>query len=296
MENEQKSEVIEEVVVEQQTPQQTEINDIVEDFLPPVEKATETTEVKTEEVKTDVKEGEEQQTKEAGEQVQATEPVKEGEAVVKTEEVQTTQATDTKVVELTNEQKLAKENEELRKMLNDMAGKVTTPIEAKPKTEEEQKVEREALAKQVLAFIPSDEVFDDVMRDPNKFNAVLTSVVNTAVERALRLTPQVATQDLEEHSKYVGYVSGELANQHPDWSLTQVLQEAEKEARAKLRLPKIITNNVVTQEQINSGTQNLRTVQNNPGFVPGSGGARKGSGSADGNLSVQEKQIVDLIS
>ncbi len=155
------------------------------------------------------------------------------------------------------------------------------------------------------------------MKDSNNFNALLTTVVNTAVERSLRLMPQIATQlvdqqitlktvvndfytdnkDLVPHKKYVGFVSNEIASQHPDWGLTQILQETEKEVRNRLRLSRVADNAVPGQTRVQQIERSAaRTGIVNPGFVPGGGGGRKGSASSDGNLSIQEKDILSLIS
>ncbi len=299
--------------------QQVEISDIIEDFVAttPVEQ-TEVVEDKVEtkpveEVKESGEEGKERSEKEADKQEPIT-PVKEGEEKVEDAETKV-------VVEDTELEKIRRENLELKQHLEEMAGKYISPKESKPLTEQEVAAQKEAQAnasKQILKFLPSDEVFDDVMKDVNNFNALLTSVVNTAVERSLRLMPQIATQlvdqqmtlktvindfytdnkDLMPHRKYVGYVSNEIASQHPDWNLSQILQETEKEVRNRLTLARIADNTASGQggtiAQHTSG--NVRTVPNNPGFVPGGGGGRRGPSSGNGNLSVQEKGILDLIS
>jgi len=309
--------------------QQTEISEIIEDFIPATQEvgSTETTEqaapVKSEHIETkpvdekveeevkDGKEGEERKSEEASGQEQVGKPAEEVKEEVKSEEQ--------KEVELSEVEKIKKENEELKRHLEEIAERIITP---KPKQQTEQeiadaKAEKDRQSKQILKFLPSDEVFDEVMKDSNNFNALLTTVVNTAVERSLRLMPQIATQlvdqqitlktvvndfyidnkDLVPHKKYVGFVSNEIASQHPDWGLTQILQETEKEVRNRLKLSRVADNTALGQTKVQQIERSAaRTAPVNPGFVPGGGGGRKGSASSDGNLSVQEKDIMSLIS
>jgi hypothetical protein len=311
--------------------QQTEISDIIEDFVPstetteaaePVEQAapvesepvveTKPVEEKVEEVVKDGKEGEERKQEETSGQEQVGKPAEE----VKEEIAKPAEQAQP---ELTEIEKVKKENEELKKHLEEIAERVIAP-KPKPQTEQEvaaSKAEQDRQAKQILKFLPSDEVFDEVMKDSNNFNALLTTVVNTAVERSLRLMPQIATQlvdqqitlktvvndfytdnkDLVPHKKYVGFVSNEIAAQHPDWGLSQILQETEKEVRNRLRLSRVADNAVPGQTRVQQIERSVaRTGIVNPGFVPGGGGGRKGSASSDGNLSIQEKDIMSLIS
>lgn len=314
--------------------QQTEISDIIEDFVPatetteaaePVEQAapvesepvveTKPVEEKVEEVVKDGKEGEERKQEEASGQEQVGKPAEEVKEEVVTKPTEQTQVE----TELSEVEKIKKENEELKKHLEEIAERVIAP-KPQPQTEQEiaaQKAEQDRQAKQILKFLPSDEVFDEVMKDSNNFNALLTTVVNTAVERSLRLMPQIATQlvdqqitlktvvndfytdnkDLVPHKKYVGFVSNEIAAQHPDWGLSQILQETEKEVRNRLRLSRVADNTVPGQTRVQQIERSAaRTGIVNPGFVPGGGGGRKGSASSDGNLSIQEKDILSLIS
>jgi hypothetical protein len=311
--------------------QQTEISDIIEDFVPatetteaaePVEQAapvesepvveTKPVEEKVEEVVKDGKEGEERKPEETSGQEQVGKPAEE----VKEEIAKPAEQAQP---ELTEIEKVKKENEELKKHLEEIAERVIAP-KPKPQTEQEvaaSKAEQDRQAKQILKFLPSDEVFDEVMKDSNNFNALLTTVVNTAVERSLRLMPQIATQlvdqqitlktvvndfytdnkDLVPHKKYVGFVSNEIAAQHPDWGLSQILQETEKEVRNRLRLSRVADNAVPGQTRVQQIERSAaRTGIVNPGFVPGGGGGRKSSASSDGNLSIQEKDILSLIS
>ncbi len=316
-------------IVEVSATQQTEISEIIEDFLPKEDgEVTQVVEDKSEGGTESVKEGEKRTEEEAGGQEQDGKSVQKGEEEIKPVEGEVkpviaedkTKSVEDKVVEQPTElEQLRALNKELLGRIEEIAGKVIGPKEVKPPTPEEveaQKKSDEQQAKQVLKFLPSNEVFDDVMKDANNFNALLTSVVNTAVERSLRLMPQIATQlveqqiglktavtnfyqdnkDLEPHKKYVGFVANEISAQHSDWGLQQILQETEKEVRSRLKLQRVVNGEAQPViEQTNLRTDG-HTAPKNPGFVPGSGGGRRGSSSSDGNLSSQEKDIINLIS
>lgn len=308
--------------------QQTQISDIIEDFMPaavepPAEPAAPVETKPNEEGTVNVEEGKERTEETTSGQEQVTEPPKEGETQVtppiEQPPVETPPVEPPK--QETDLERMTRENAELKAHLEEMAGKFVIPPAPKQLTPEEQaaqKAQREQQAKQILKFLPDDTVFDDVMKSSENFNALLTSVVNTAVERSLRLMPQVATQlveqqinlktavrdfytdnkDLEPHKKYVGFVANEVAAQHSDWGLTQILQETEKEVRNRLKLVRAGENMQAVQPGSvqQTGTIINRTAPSNPGFVPGGGGGRRGSSTGDGNLSSQEKDIINLIS
>jgi len=313
-------------VVEVNAGQQTEINDIIEDFVPPVASVEEPV-IPVEPVVPDnggvvnVEERKEQPAQAASGQEQVIEPDEKGQAavapvvpVVPVEPV----VPATPTVEKTPLEIAQEEIALLRSHIEEMAGKVVSPQPQKQLTPEEQQAQQAEdakKAKQILPFLASNEIFDDVMKDKDNFNALLTSVVNTAVERSLRLMPQIAgtlyeqrstlgnavssfykdNADLEPHKKYVGFVANEVSAQHPDWGLSQILQETEKEVRTRLKVPRTVTPTIPGQPAPQQNG-NIRTVQTNPGFVPGGGGGRKGgSVSGDGNLTGQEKQILDIL-
>jgi hypothetical protein len=216
----------------------------------------------------------------------------------------------------TPEEAVRKENEALRRELVAMADRLG-PKEPPPVTPEERDRLIKEAASQVLTFIQSNETFDEVMKDHVHFNALLTAVVNTAVEKSLRLVPTAVTQivdsqlllktavndfyrannDLLVHRKYVGFVSQEVAAKHPDYTLPKLFEETEKEVRTRLKLaPRTPTPEPGPSEVPISNAASIipRTVDVNPGFVPSSGGGRTGPGGE--RLSGEEKQIVDLIS
>ena len=219
-------------------------------------------------------------------------------------------------------EKVRKENEELRAHLEEVAGRALAPTQAQtPKTPEQIEADKQKqleAARQVLAFLPDETKFDEVLKSKDNFNALLTAVVNTAVERSLRLMPTVAgnlveqkitmneavrgfytdNADLLQHKKYIGFVANEVTAQHPDWTLSQILQETEKVARERLRL---VRSAQVGTSSNGGGAPISRagsghTPAQNPGFVPSGSGGRRGSGSADGNLTPTEKDIMSLIS
>jgi len=313
-------------VVEVNAGQQTEINDIIDDFVPPVVPDEPAAASPVEPVIPDNEgvdngeKGQEQPAQAASGQEQVIEPDEKGKAPVEpvTPVIPAEPAVPAQpVVEKTPLELAQEEVAILRAHIEEMAGKIVAPPTTKQLTPEEQQAvqaEDAKKAKQVLPFLASNEIFDDVMKDVSNFNALLTSVVNTAVERSLRLMPQIAgtlyeqrmtlgnavtsfykdNADLEPHKKYVGFVANEVSAQHPDWGLKEILQETEKEARNRLKLPRVATPANPGQPPQQNG--NIRTVQVNPGFVPGGGGGRKGGPvSGDGNLTGQEKQILDIL-
>jgi len=215
----------------------------------------------------------------------------------------------------TNEQRLAKENEELRQQMVELAGRVVEGPKPPTKTPEQIEHDRVQAARAVLGFIKNPEQYDEVFKSHENFNALLTSVVNTAVERAIRMIPQVTTQyvdqqftlrtaasdfyreneDLLPHKKYVGFITNEVQAEHPDWALPELLTEAEKITRTRLKLPKPTGGNggPVQPVQPTGTTRSSRTVEN-PGFTPSGGGGRRGSGASP--LTGEAAEINDLIS
>ena len=312
-----------EVVVSEK--QQSEIADMLDDLMP-VQREQNTSGEK--EVTSGGDEREKRSEEEAGGQVEGAGSGKEAEkevgkepeplGAVPTEEVKkpTEEAqTPPAIPDLSDLEKANREIAELRGHLEELASRTMEPAVKQPQTPEQveaHKRQQEAAARQVLTFLKDDEVFDEVMKSSTNFNALLTSVVNTAVAKTMQLIPQVTSQyvdnqmstrlavkdfytdnpDLVHHKKYVGFVSNELYAKNPTWSVEQNLVETEKEVRARLKLGKSVGPGGGLPQQNSAG----RTVENNPGFVPsGGGGGRRGSVSAD-RLSGEDKQIMDLIS
>jgi len=302
--------------------QQSEIADMLDDLMP-VQAGQDTTEVK--EVASGSDEGKERSEEKAGEQGEGSstseeegkigEVAPEPKGAVPTEEI-TKSTSEAQTPPATSELERAKaELAELRAHIEEMASQAIDAQRSKATTPEQveaQKKQQEAASKQVLPFLKDDETFDEVMKSSINFNALLTSVVNTAVAKTMQLLPQVTNQyvdsqmntrlavkdfytdnsDLLPHKKYVGFVSNELYAKNPTWSIEQNLAETEKEVRNRLKLSRDAGSSVGSGQQNSSS----RTVDTNPGFVPSSGGGgRRGSASVD-RLSGEDKQIMDLIS
>jgi len=299
-----------------------EIGDIIADYVPPVEGVTE------EEVKVDGQEGEERSEEAAGGQVEAVpKPVEEKEKEIEKPAIEGEPAPapiaapvaevkppEPAPIEKSEIELMKEENAALKAHIEEIVGKLAGPKEVKPVSEEERAAQVEAAKRQVLQFVDSNETFDTVMSDVKNFNALLTAVVNTSVERSLRMIPQVVTSvvdqtvnmktavadfyrangDLVPHKKYVGFIANEVTAEHPDWQLEAVLVEVENQARGKLRLPKREV--IESQQNIPAPMGESTAKANNPGFVPGSGGGgRRGSASSSGNLTKIEKDILDII-
>jgi hypothetical protein len=296
--------------------QESMISEVLEGFIPvaPVSTTETATEVKSEEgVQTDEPKGEERKAEETSEQI----PAGEVKSEEKTEEVVVPPTTEVVApvtpvvvapvvpVQETEVDRLKRENAEFRLHLSEMADRLQAPA-PKPVLTAEQQAAEAAKPRQAYRFIKDDGAYDEATSSADNFNILLTTVVNTAVERALRMIPQVATgmveqqidlrssvdeffkknQDLIPQRKYVGFVTNEVTASHPDWNLGQILEETEKLSRERLKLPRIVP----TQ----NGERGARTVTGNPAFVPG-GGSRRGTVQTD-TLTGEDKQILDIIS
>ena len=315
-----------EVVANEQ--QMADISDVISDFIPVdagAEGGSGEEKPKGEE-SADAEEGKERTEEEAGRQVEAgaEKPKEEGEIKVGADgkPLGEKPAGEAPVAEVkpaaseTVEQRLTRENSELRALIEQTVGQVMGPREAQkltPEQEAEQKKKANEAANQVIPFLSSDALYDQATKSAESFNALLTAVVNTAVAKSVQMLPNItarfvdrqmstrlsvqefltANKDLIPHRKYLGFVSNELAAKHPEWDLPTLLTESEKEVRGRLKLTK------PTQQQLDSGVVQgaTRTVESDPAFVPsgGGGGNRRGGGQTV-KLTGQDKQIMDLIS
>jgi hypothetical protein len=214
---------------------------------------------------------------------------------------------------------LKEENAKLLAQMNEIAGRIVAPPQPQ-KTPDQIKHEENMQAqqaRQVLQFLPSEELFDEALKSKDNFNALLTAVRNSAIEASLRMMPQLATQivdhkiaitetvkdfyrdnkDLVPYKQFVGYTTNEVAAQHPDWTLSQILEETEKVVRERLQKARVAEAVADINSQSNqTQSRNIRTAGENPGFVPGGGSGRRGTTSSDGNLSAEAKDIISLIS
>jgi hypothetical protein len=289
-----------------------EITELIGDFVPAAE-PTQNTEILSEEVKASGEEGQERSEEKGGEQVEGAKPEEEkvvAKPVEMAEPVAEPVVEKKPVVEEKSElDRIREENVSLRLHIEEVVGKLSAPKPQQVATPEQQRAAAEQTARQILQFIPDNEKFDVAMSDAKNFNALLTSVVNTAVERSIRVMPQIMStlvdhqmtlksavtdfyrvnDDLVPHKKYVGFVANEVTAAHPDWELENVLKEVEGQVRGKLGLARS------SSQSVSPIGRESTARQSNPGFVPSSGGSRRGSTTSTGNLSRQEKDILDLI-
>lgn len=323
----------------------SEVGDLLEGYLPPAEgekkeepipaegegetqpPASEPTAAEGEKGEEgDGKEGEKRPEEKAGEQGEAGDAGKPEEGKVGVEEGQKPapaaegqKHADGQGSQPTELELARKELEELRALLSEVAAGHVQP---KPKelTPEEKKAEEErqrAEQNRVLPFLKDDATFDEVMKSSTNFNALLTAVVNTAVERTLRIAPQAVTamidqrltlqtaakefyeanNDLLPHRRYVGFVTNEVTSAHPDWDLQKVLEETEKEVRVRLKLPRQNGRPASGAQGTGAGAgePQRRTPGGNPGFVPGGGGGGR-RGSVQDKPTGLAGEVLDLIS
>jgi len=321
---------------------QGEINDVLEDYMPTQDVSTPTPTKGA----ADGTQGQERQTQETSGQEPVSSTAQEakgevGEPVVETPPQPPVVKTPAPVLgeqappavppvtpetppQLTEVEMIKKENEELRKHLEEMASKVVDGPQKRQPTEQEvaqQQQQADAAKRQVLNFLPTEEAFDEVLKNKDSFNAFMTAVVNVAVERSLRVVPSVVVpminneytlrtsvndfykdnKDLKPHQKYVGFVANEVTAQNPDWGVVEVLQETEKLVRERLKMKKPVdgTNDagIVINAAAQSGSGGIRTAESSPGLAhAGGSGGRRASAGGDSSMSSVEKSVLDLIS
>jgi len=318
-------------VVDEEVKVQTDmIADVLEGFIP----SSTTTQP---EVSTNVEEGKEQPAEAAVEQVQTpAAPVKEEAKVEPVEPVAQVQSQEVvaQVVAQpvvpaqaqapTEVELLRKQIEEMRQAMVDMAGgkpveqpqpiAPTVPVQPQAQHQVQAQpasqptIDQQMNMKQILRFLPDDGAYDEVTKNAENFNILLTNVVNTAVERSLRMLPSVASkmveaqvnlkttvdefyrvnEDLLPFRKFVGFVTAELAAKHADWDMETLLKESNTTARERLKLP---TRSAQPQVQAQ-----VQAQAQTPGFVPGSGNrGRRGTAQVESPTG-QEQQIADLLS
>ena len=191
-------------VIEDEVKVQTDmIADVLEGFIPP----STTTQP---EVPTDGEEGKERQAEEAVEQVET--PVVTGKEEAKVVETPVAPVApepvtpvaapvvpevSAKTQEQTEVEILRQQLAEMREAMEKMAAGPTpvpapTPAPA-AQAQAQPTVDQQMNLKQILRFLPNDETYDQVTKNAENFNILLTNVVNTAVQRSLQMLPQVAT-------------------------------------------------------------------------------------------------------
>lgn len=228
--------------------------------------------------------------------------------------------------ELTREQQLEKELELMRSemiKLTDQAMGVVPPQfkpsgqgQVQPTGQQPPGQRPQPQGPRVLSFIKNEEMFDETMKSADNMNALLTMVVQTAVEGIQRSIPTLVSnmvnhqvslrtavnefykehQDLVPHRSFVGFVANEITAQHPDWDMERVLRETNTEARKRLLLKGVAGGKVAELNQSIQNAQQGRPTQRQqagPAFVPG-GGGRRGPGG-DQKVDALSKEIADLI-
>ncbi len=149
--------------------------------------------------------------------------------------------------------------EELRRMIEDVATKATSPIQQEPPIQvdaEGKPIPPAPVTPPLHSFVKEDKDIDTALNSVDNFNSLLSSVVHKGIEGALSIVPKFVeplverivarrlavnefytnNQDLSKNKAYVGMVANELAAKNPEWSLEDVIKNLAKEVRDKLRL------------------------------------------------------------
>ena len=157
-------------------------------------------------------------------------------------------------------EKVKKENEALRKQVAD-AHEKKTPVTKVPGT----KAPSTKAPYEEIDFLGKEFNLDDLTRDPNILNKILNKVFKMGSdasrnfqETTLKNIPDIvknnvvaqatlkkkvdefydANKDLKPFKKAVAAVYEELASENPDWELSKIFTETEKETRKRLELQK----------------------------------------------------------
>lgn len=157
-------------------------------------------------------------------------------------------------------ERFKKENESLRKQLNEASGK-KSPATKAPGT----KAPSTEAPFEEVDFLGKELDLDDLIRDPNILNKILNKVYKMGSdasrkfqETALKNIPDIvksnivvqatlkkkvdefyeSNKDLQSFKKVVSAVYEELASENPDWELSKTFSEVEKETRKRLELQK----------------------------------------------------------
>jgi len=152
-------------------------------------------------------------------------------------------------------ERIKKENEALRSKLDKVHEKKVPETKA-PTT---------AAPFEEIDFLGKDVDLDDLTRDPDMFNKILNKVYKMGSEASrkfqettLRNIPDIVksnivvqatlkkqvdkfygdNKDLKPFKKVVAAVYEELASENPDWEVTKIFDEVEKETRKRLELHK----------------------------------------------------------
>ena len=157
---------------------------------------------------------------------------------------------------------LKRENEALRKSIDDLSGPKTDP-KKEQEPEPEPKPEPGPVKLDEIDFIGDADV-DDITRDPKELNKILNKVFAQGIDTArktlgegvLRSIPDIVkanvatvislresserfyedNKDLKPFKKVVSAVFEEVAAENPDKKLDEILKDVEKETRKRLEL------------------------------------------------------------
>lgn len=213
--------------------------------------------------------------------------------------------------------RIRRENEELRKSLLEAAKDIVTPKQPPPLTPEQQAAQAEAAKNRqpiVLPFFKEDKDIDAAFKDVDSANKFMTGIVATAVEFVSRQIPTLVTRvsdqqvttrmavnefykenkDLLPYKEYCGFITNKVTAEHPDYTLTQVFEEVNKQTRAALKLAAISGEQIpgAPAGQDNGGAGGGAPKGKGPALPPAGGGGRR---SGPPSLTGVEKEINDLI-
>ena len=250
-----------------------------------------------------------QHTKAGKKEEEPKETPKEPEQKVEETEKQEQQKVENKTDELIEQ--LKEENAAL-KTGKALGGKEEPPQRKQEDTpQESQKSEEkeESEAKKIEAFI-TDEEFEEMQTNPQKYNEIMLrvykrarqdasedvirqipSLVQAASNRQLTLQQSVTefyqkNPDLRKHAQYVGYVANQVKAQNPEMSVPDILNEAEQRVRADLDLTK-------QAEKAEEERQENLPKNKQPAFAHRGSGNHKG-GKTDSRNDFQ-KQADEMI-
>tara|TARA_Y100000593_G_scaffold4160_1_gene8229 strand:- start:2010 stop:2978 length:969 start_codon:yes stop_codon:yes gene_type:complete len=181
------------------------------------------------------------------------------------------------------------------------APKAKAPKEQEQKGPEPPKsVPYDNSGRDIRQFVTKENM-QEILRDPNKFNQVLGSVYNSAVENTIVNVPQLVQrlikqqttlnakvedfykrhEDLIPYRKFIGYVANELSSQNPSWGLDELFDNVEKETRKRLSLNKA------------KASQAKAAAKTKPAFAKTKKSAKRDV--TGDNLTNLEKELKDLM-
>lgn len=270
--------------------------DDMENFTPPVEDPPIPDEEKKEEEPTPAEEKKEE------------EPPKQEEK--KEEEKQE----EKKEEQLSDIEILKRENEELRKTIENVMRDMGASRQPKPKTPEEVKAEEEATKGKgpvILPFFKKEEDIDNAFKSVENANRFMTSVVATAVEVIGKQIPTIASRiadqqislkmaakeffdnnkDLLPYKEYCGFITSKIASENPNLTVGELMEKVATGTREALRLKALTGDgsplNVGGDNKGNAGGNPPQGQRKGPALPPSGGGGRK-SGAPQKNALESE--------